>query len=142
MVGQHTRKLDLFATIPWFMWYHINKLRLKELCLPIEKIFNITSNYLSEFQQRPQVSIAKTRQKEIKWKPLAKDEIKTSYDRATFEDTGEAWIVVVVRLDSGEVLAAHYEKIPLPSSVEVLEALIVRRATQFVVELGLHHLVF
>uniref|UniRef100_A0A7N2MQ75 Uncharacterized protein n=1 Tax=Quercus lobata TaxID=97700 RepID=A0A7N2MQ75_QUELO len=76
------------------------------------------SNYLYEFQQRPQVSIAKTRQKEIKWKPLASDEIKTSYDGATFEDTSEAWIVVVVWIDSGEILAAHYEKTPLPSSVE------------------------
>ena len=80
------------------------------------------SNYLYELQQRPQVSIAKTRQKEIKWKPLASDEIKTSYDGATFEDTSEAWIVVVVWLDSGEILAAHYEKTPLPSSVEALEA--------------------
>ena len=49
---------------------------------------------------------------------------------------------MVVWLDSGEILAAHYEKTPLPSSVEALEALTARRATQFVVELGLHHLVF
>lgn len=55
------------------------------------------------------------------WKPPACGDIKTEYDRATFDDTGEARIGVVVRLDGGEVFAALSEKIPLPSSIEVLE---------------------
>ena len=46
---------------------------------------------------------------------------------------------MVVRLDNGEVLAALSEKIPLPSSIEVLEALAARRAAQFVVEIGLQN---
>uniref|UniRef100_A0A7N2LNF6 RNase H type-1 domain-containing protein n=1 Tax=Quercus lobata TaxID=97700 RepID=A0A7N2LNF6_QUELO len=70
------------------------------------------------------------------WKPPACGDIKTDYDGATFDDTGEAGIGVVVRLDSGEVFAALSEKIPLPSSIEVLEALAAHRATQFVVELA------
>nr|XP_023898514.1 uncharacterized protein LOC112010405 [Quercus suber] len=73
------------------------------------------------------------------WKPPACGDIKTDYDGATFDDTGEAGIGVVVRLDSGEVFAALSEKIPLPSLIEVLEALAACRATQFVVELGLQH---
>lgn len=55
------------------------------------------------------------------WKPPACGDIKTEYDGATFDDTGEARIGVVVRLDGGEVFAALSEKIPLPSSIEVLE---------------------
>lgn len=69
-------------------------------------------------------------------------EIKTNYDGVIFEDTSEVGIRVVIRLDSGEVLAILFEKIPLPSSVEVSEALATQRATQFVVELGSHHSVF
>lgn len=55
------------------------------------------------------------------WKPPACGDIKTEYDGATFDDTGEARIGVVVRLDGGEVFAALSEKIPLPSSIDVLE---------------------
>ena len=47
---------------------------------------------------------------------------------------------MVVRSDSGEVLAALSEKIALPSLVVLLEAAL--RATQFVVELGLHQSIF
>ena len=70
------------------------------------------------------------------WKPPACGDIKTDYDGATFDDTGEAGIGVVVRLDSGEVFVALLEKIPLSSSIELLEALATHRATQFVVELA------
>jgi len=45
-------------------------------------------------------------------------------------------------LDSGKVLAALSEKIAIPSSVVVLEALAARWAAQFVVELGLHQSIF
>ena len=97
-----------------------------------------------EFQNRSQsISVAASPQvKETKWLPLSCGGIKTNYDGATFGDSGEAGIGVVVRLDSGEVLAALSEKIALPSSVVVLKALVAPRAAQFVVELGLHQSIF
>ena len=49
---------------------------------------------------------------------------------------------MVVRSDSGEVLTTLSEKITLPSSVVVIEALVARLAAQFVVELGLHQSIF
>ena len=49
---------------------------------------------------------------------------------------------MVVRSNSGEVLAALSEKIALPSSAVVLEALATRQAAQFMVELGLHQSIF
>ena len=131
----------MFATMAWFVWYRWNKLRLKETYLPVQKIYEQASSYLSEFHHRPQSSISKARPKAIKWKPPACGDIKTNYDGATFNETGEARIRVVVRLDSSEVLAALLEKIPLLSSIEVLEALAARRVAQFVVELGLQYTV-
>ena len=62
---------------------------------------------------------------------------KANYDGAVFAESKEAGIGVIVRDDKGDVIVALAEKIPYPVSVEVLEALAARRATKFVVELGL-----
>lgn len=62
---------------------------------------------------------------------------KTNYDGAVFTESGEAGIGVEVRDARGEVIAALSEKITDPGSVELLEELIVRRAANFTIELGL-----
>nr|XP_023920721.1 uncharacterized protein LOC112032192 [Quercus suber] len=62
---------------------------------------------------------------------------KENYDGAVFAESEEAGIGVIVRDSKGDVIAALAEKIPYPGSVEVLEALVARRAAKFVVELGL-----
>ena len=62
---------------------------------------------------------------------------KTNYDGAVFTESGEAGIGVEVRDARGEVIAALSEKITYPGSVELLEELIVRRAANFTIELGL-----
>ena len=51
---------------------------------------------------------------------------KTNYDGAMFTESREA-----------EVIAALSEKITYPSSVELLEELIVRRVANFTIELGI-----
>ena len=70
------------------------------------------------------------------------DSYKTNYDEVVFEDTNEAGIGVVVRNAKREVIAPLSEKIPLPSSVEVLEVIVARRETQFIVELDIPQSVF
>jgi len=62
---------------------------------------------------------------------------KTNYDGAMFEDSEEAGIGVVVCNASGEVLVAFSEKILFPGLVDLVEVIVVRRATQFIVELGI-----
>ena len=62
---------------------------------------------------------------------------RTNYDRAMFNELGEAGIRVVVRDAKGEVIMAFTEKITYPGSVEMVEALAVRRAVKFIVELGI-----
>ena len=59
-----------------------------------------------------------------------------------FEDTNEAGIRVVVRNAKREVIAPLSEKIRLPSSVEVLEVIVARRETQFIVEWEIPQSVF
>ena len=60
----------------------------------------------------------------------------TNLDGAIFVDTDEAGLSLVVRDASGDVIDAMSKKIPCPYSVEVLEVLVVRRAFQFIMELG------
>ena len=62
---------------------------------------------------------------------------KTNYDGAVFTESGEAGIGVEVRDARGEVIAVLSEKITYPGSVELLEALIVKRAANFTIELGI-----
>ena len=77
-----------------------------------------------------------------KWKPPDKDEFKTNYDGAVFQETNEASIGVVIWNDEGEVLGAVSEKIALPGSVVMVEMLVARRAVQFALEIGITHSVF
>ncbi|KAL0008813.1 hypothetical protein SO802_010315 [Lithocarpus litseifolius] len=58
-----------------------------------------------------------------------------------FAELGEAGIGVVVRNEKGEVMASLAKKLPILESVEMLEALAVRRAVIFSAELGLHQVV-
>ena len=67
---------------------------------------------------------------------------KVNYDDACFVDEEKAGIGVVVRNDRGQVMGFLAEKIEMPPTVEVLEAMAVRRAMIFMEELGLRHAVF
>ena len=77
-----------------------------------------------------------------KWKPSDKDEFKTNYDGAVFQETNEAGIGVVIRNDDGEVLGPLSKKIALPGSVVMVEMLAARKAVQFALEIGITHSVF
>ncbi|KAL0008636.1 hypothetical protein SO802_010138 [Lithocarpus litseifolius] len=66
---------------------------------------------------------------------------KVNYDGAMFGESDEVGIGVVARNENGEVMASLVERITIPQSVEVLEALAARRAVIFSMELGLHQVV-
>lgn len=72
------------------------------------------------------------------WKPPDPYELKTNFDGAIFDDLSAAGMGVVVRNSQGEILAALSGKIPIPSSVLMVETLAARRAVLFIHELGMH----
>ena len=59
-----------------------------------------------------------------------------------FSESDQADIGVVVRNHAGQVMAALSEKIKKPASADILEALAVRRAVQFILELGFKRSMF
>jgi len=77
----------------------------------------------------------------VRWIPPGLETYKVNYDGAMFTELGEAGIGIVVRNEKGEVMASIAKKIPSPESIEMLEALVARRAAIFSVELGLHQVV-
>ena len=61
-----------------------------------------------------------------------------NYDGAIFTDSDEAGLGVVIRNDSGLVIAVLSKKIHIPCSVELVELQAVRKAVHFAAELGFH----
>ena len=71
------------------------------------------------------------------WIPLRSPTLKVNFDCAIFHNSQTAGIGVVIRDYSGKAVGALSERIPLPSTVDVAEALACRRAVSFAKELGI-----
>ena len=113
-------------------------MRLHESSLAPNRIFGAACNFLSEFQQKNPINTVLPSSKLVRWRPSSSEMYITNLDSAIFVDTDEAGLSLVVRDASGDVIDAMSKKIPCPYSVEVLEVLVVRRAFQFIMELGSH----
>lgn len=122
-------------------WYRRNKCRLKEPSQSTVKIFEVAQNLVIEFQAKPSSKSCPPVPVCSRWKPPIPDIYKVNYEGAMFVKIGEVRIGIVVRNEKGKVMASLAEKIHVPSSVEVLEVLAVRRATIFTVELGFHRVI-
>ena len=77
-----------------------------------------------------------------RWSPPEPGIYKANYDGAYFAEEEAAGIGVVVRNELGQVMASLAEKIVMPQTVEILEALAARRAMIFMEELGLGRVIF
>ena len=71
------------------------------------------------------------------WKPPSLGLFKINFDGATFESLNQAGIGVVIKDEHGLVIAALSQRIPLPSSVSMVEALAARRALIFAQEISI-----
>ena len=60
------------------------------------------------------------------WKPPSPGLFKINFDGATFEYLNQAGIGVVIRDEHGLVIVALSQRIPLPSSMSMVEALAAR----------------
>ena len=137
MIQSKPQFLDLFATTDWSIWCRRNKARLNEPVMPLQRVAVEAHHYLVTYRSRNSIMQKKQPQSRTRWRPPPLGRYKTNFDGAVFEETGEAGIGVVIRNSAGEVMASLSEKIPLPSSVEAVEALAARHAARFVQEVGI-----
>ena len=73
----------------------------------------------------------------MKWQPPGAGLFKINFDGAVFEDRKLAGLGIVIRDESGLIIAALSQKIPLPSSVDMVEALAARQALIFAQEISI-----
>ncbi|XP_075661751.1 uncharacterized protein LOC142631462 [Castanea sativa] len=74
---------------------------------------------------------------QVCWSQHLEGVFKVNFDVALFENIGGACIGVAIRDSKGEIIVALSQRIPLPFSVEMAEAMAVRRALLFAQELSL-----
>ena len=74
---------------------------------------------------------------EVRWKPPGAGLFKINFDGAVFMDRSLAGLGIIIRDESGLIIAALSQKIPLPSSVELVEALAARCALIFAQEISI-----
>ena len=77
-----------------------------------------------------------------RWIPPILDQFKINFDGAVFSDLDAAGLGVVIRDFCGRVIGALAERIPIPTSPAIVEALACRRAMVFAKELTLMDTIF
>nr|POF06673.1 hypothetical protein CFP56_29261 [Quercus suber] len=141
-VRHYEEDVELFTVSAWLVWCRRNKCHFKEQSLPPEKILDAAASVLREVQDRAVTRTARPQPQPQRWSPPDYGIYKANYDGAYFEEEEAAGIGVVVRNEMGQVMASLAEKIIMPSSVEILEAIAARRAMIFMEELGLRRAIF
>ena len=88
LVGEHSKGLELFASIAWSIWCRRNKMRCNEPCLPLGKIMDSATSLLTEFQKHYSQAVHAPRLRNVKWKPpTAAMMWKTNFDGAMFPES-------------------------------------------------------
>lgn len=139
---QREENLELFTVLVWYIWGRRNKCHVNEQCLLPEKLLEAAEAALTEFQCKPENRPEKKKLQPQRWSSPAPGIYKVNYDGAYFAEEEEAGIGVVVRNELGQVMASLAEKLVMPSTVQVLEAMAARRAMIFMEELGLRRAIF
>ena len=129
--------LELFTVIAWLVWSRRNKCHFKENSIPPEKIRDAADSVLKEFRGSQKTRPERVQRQPQRWVPPEPGNYKVNYDGAYFAEEEAAGIGVVVRNELGQVMASLAEKLTMPPTVEILEALAARRAMVFMEELGL-----
>ena len=139
---QQEENVELFIVVAWLIWNRRNKIHFNEQHMPPEKILEAVVALLTEFHGN---SVERSKKKVVRthrWAPPVAGVYKVNYDGAYFADEEKAGIRVMVRNELGQVMGSLAEKIEMPATVEILEAMVARRAMLFMEELGLRYAVF
>ncbi|XP_075649932.1 uncharacterized protein LOC142620454 [Castanea sativa] len=78
----------------------------------------------------------------VRWTPPNLHHAKINFDATLFKDLGSVGIGIVVRSFNGLVSAALSQRIPLPFSAAMVEALACRRAMEFAKEVATLDFIF
>ena len=128
----------LFSMVAWCIWTRRNKLRERQPVWDVGETVKRARELLQEFTdvQDSPVRSAIPRM-EARWKPPGAGLFKINFDGAVFVDRSLAGLGIVICDELGLIIVALSQKIPLPSLVELVEALAVQRALIFTQEISI-----
>ena len=126
-----------FATIAWSLWQRRNRIRERQTTWPLVEIGRRAKAMVEEYfdAQKPKPMVT-PRPARVHWSPPTENLYKVNFNAALFEHLGFAGLGVLIRDGRGNVLAALSQKIALPQSVEMAEALAAKRAVQLATEMS------
>lgn len=128
----------LFSMVVWCIWVRRNKIREGQQVWDVGDTVKRARDLLQEFwdvdshQYRSATTWAVT-----KWQPPPSCLFKINFDGAVFANLGWVGLGVVIRDSEGQILAALKQKIHLPWSVDMVEALAARQALTFSQEISI-----
>ena len=115
---------------------------MQEDMAPLAKISSMAHEALQEYNQlRPTHEKLPRIARSVRWRPPPTGLLKVNFDGALFAKENIASLGIIVRNESGLVMAALTQQILLPASVEMVEMLAARRALWFAKELAFHSLI-
>ena len=134
--------IALFAMAAWGIWERRDRVREGQKTWGPEMVMHRASELLQEYWDvQPMNSRMAIQSMDLRWKPPDSGVYKINFDGALFLEQRCAGLGVVVRDSAGLVMAALSQKVRLPGSADVVEALAARRAICFAQELSLHNVV-
>lgn len=128
----------LFSMVAWSIWTRRNKLRAKQQVWDVSDTIKNAKDLLQEFRDVQSLSLRPLVQREVvRWKPPSSGLFKINFDGALFDNLALAGLWIVIQDEQGLIIAALSQRIPLPSSVVMVEALAARRALIFAQEISI-----
>ena len=129
---------ELLAFTAWAIRNRQNQLRFNEASCPLIQILSLSKDRKIEFQRIHPVIVTPQHRNHTRWKSPEQEVYKVNYDGALFSQQGKAGLGVIIRNSEGAVMASMSQQIPLPTIVAQVEALAVRRAAVFALEIGIN----
>ncbi|KAK9999984.1 hypothetical protein SO802_019587 [Lithocarpus litseifolius] len=116
--------------------------RMNNTHLPLSMVYKDMLERLQEFQYAQDLPATPISLPQLThWLPPRSPTLKVNFDSAIFHNSQTAGIGMVIRDESGKVVGALFERIPLPHTIDVAEALACRRAVSFAKELGIKSMI-
>ena len=128
---------ETMAYIAWCIWFNRNAARVSSPSLPLSQIHRDALERFNEFETAtlPPLHIT-VESHPTHWLPPPLLQLKSNCDGAIFHGLNCAGLGIVIQNSEGSVIAALSERVPLPPSVDDLEAMAWRRSVTFAIETG------
>ena len=124
---------DLFAAVIWTPWTRRNNLCLGKPALPLNKVIEFAQERLTEVVTSTPLPSYPTQHTAATWITPWTHSYKLNFDGAR--------IGVVIRNEAGLIMASLSQRIPMPTSVIEVEALVARRAMELALELSFDNVI-